>query len=68
MEDVYIYIIDRRHGDIYIRGDVPEHKNSIILVYTGGHYNAASLGETTYFRYDHPLIEFLRNRVLLLKK
>jgi hypothetical protein len=74
--DKDIYIIDVRRGDLYTLGDTDllyKGRNSVILSYTGGHYNTLGIRNgkgdlITYFSNTNPFIVTLYERMKSLIK
>lgn len=75
--DKDIYILDYEKQDVYITGDdddlLYKDRSSIVLLYMPGHYELVGIQDKngkiqTYFSPTHPFIQFLKNRMILVRQ
>ena len=72
--NISIYILDGNKNDIYHTSIILKERNSVVLYYKNNHFEYVTFKEIksghhiTYFKYDHPFIKFLRNRIMSIKK
>lgn len=69
--DKSIYILDSNTQDVYFTAEIPKERDSVVIIYDGGHFDMVSIRDTnhyvTHFKHTHPFIAFLRKRVIIHK-